>query len=143
MPTIEGKQIVYESFNHAFRELHYLKFQVVYDKDDLTNILAVSEDNKHRFLLEQKRILPMDIHSMNAEDHAYLSKINEYKTEQVNKVIETSINDNKRVANVIGNNRVLNPTDFDEVKQKLMFTTNGQQKEGLQDAKGLKRIQKI
>lgn len=141
-PTIEGKQIVYDSFDPAFRELHYLKFQVVYDKDDLTNILAVSEDNKHRFLLEQKRILPMDIHSMSAEDHAYLSRINSYKKEQVNKVIETSINDNKRVAEVIGN-RLLNPSDFDEAKQKLMFTTKGQQKEALQDAKGLKRIQNI
>ncbi|MEJ7821970.1 MAG: hypothetical protein WKF85_06590 [Chitinophagaceae bacterium] len=142
VPTIEGKQIVYDSFDPAFRELHYLKFQVVYDKDDLTNILAISEDNKHRFLLGQKRILPMDIHSMNAEDHAYLSKINAYKKEQVNKVIESSINDNKRVAEVIGN-RLLNPTDFDEAKQKLMFTTKGQQKEALQDAKGLKRIQNI
>jgi len=40
-------------------------------------------------------------------------------------------------------NTSLNINDYDEATLKLMFTNRGQQKEALQDAKGLKKVQNV
>ena len=137
--TIGGEKIVYDSFDASFRANQHLKWQVIYDECDLSNILVISDDNKRRFVLESKRALPMDVHSMQPEDHIYRNRINNFNKERKEEIIQTYINDNETVAELIGNTP-LNINDFEEAALKLMFTTGGQQKEALQDAKGLKQV---
>lgn len=137
--TIGGEKIVYDSFDSNFRANQHLKWQVVYDECDLSSILVISEDNKRRFVLDSKRALPMDVHSMVPEDHAYRNRINNFNKERKEEIIQTYITDNETVAELIGNTP-LNLNDFDEAALKLMFTTGGQQKEAIQNAKGLKQV---
>lgn len=138
--SIDGEKLVYDSFEPAFRELQHEKWQIVYDECDLSCVLAITEDGKRRFVLDSKRALPMDVHSMTAEDHHYRAQINNFNKQQMNRVIETYVNDNAAVAEIMSSTP-LSLTDYDEASIKMMFTSNGQQKESLQDAKGLKRIQ--
>lgn len=140
--TIGGQKLVYDSFDPAFRSLQHLKWQVVYDECDLSSILVINEESKRRFVLDSKRALPMDIHSMNAEDHEYRSRITNFNKQRYEEIMQTYIGDNEAVAEIM-NNTPLNLNDFDEASLKLMFTTGGQQKEALQDAKGLKKIEHV
>lgn len=137
-PTIKGKHITYDSFEPAFRALHYINWKVIYDEFDLNKILVISEDDKHRFILEAKREIPMDRRSMKPEDHKYLSEVRNFNKTREQKIIETYITD----ANAISD--VFNTIQLDseaELALKGMFIYNGQQKETLQDAKGLKKFQ--
>jgi tRNA A37 threonylcarbamoyladenosine modification protein TsaB len=67
--------------------------------------------------------------------------VRNYNKDRREEVINTYIDDSKLVDDVI-NNTAFALNDFDEATLKLMFTHKGQQKEKLQDAKGLKATQK-
>lgn len=140
LPTINGTKLTYDTFDPKFRALHHLSWQVVYDDADLSSILAISEDNKHRFVLHQKRALPMAIHDMGQEDHNYLSEIKTFNKERANEVMEMYSRNDELVHEVM-QSTPLALDDYNEAAIKLMFTYSGQQKERLQDAKGLKKIQ--
>jgi hypothetical protein len=140
MPTIEGNQHIYDSFNPAFRALQHLNWQVVYDEYDLSNVVVVSEDGKHRFMLEEKRVLPMAVRSMESVDHEYLQKIRQFKKDREAEVIETYVKDSALVDEALSDTLQLNSEA--ELALKSMFTYKGQQKEALQDAKGLIALQK-
>lgn len=144
MPTIEGNQHIYDSFDPAFRALQHLNWQVMYDEYDLSCVLVVSEDGKHRFMLEEKRVLPMAVRSMEPADHEYLQKIRQFKKDREAEVIETYVKDSALVDEALSDTLQLNSEA--ELALKSMFTYKGQQKEALQDAKGLiaqqKKVQK-
>lgn len=142
LPTINGQKYTYDSFNPAFRAMNHLKWQVIYDETDLGSVLAISEDNKHRFLLDQKRELPMAIHDMVPEDHQYLSQVRSFNKARVQEVMDTYAKNDALVAETM-KTLPLNLNDYDEATLKLMFTYSGQQKERLQDAKGLKKVKQI
>jgi len=139
-PTIEGHKMFFDTFDKKFRALQHLEWQVIYDENDLSNILVVSKCNKHRFLLEQKRIVPMDIHSMVPEDHKYLSKTRNFNKEREQEIMQVYA-ENARITQETISKTPLSLDDDSEIDLKLMFTYNGQQKEKLQDAKGLKQVQ--
>lgn len=137
--TLKGNKLVFDSFDPAFRSLQHMNWKVVYDEHNLDTILAISEDDKHRFVLEQKRSLPMDVRSMTEEDHSYLSNVRHFNKEREQKVIQTYIDDAILVDDVLKNTLEIDADT--ELALKGMFTYNGQQKERLQDAKGLKKQQ--
>lgn len=139
LPTINGTRYTYDCFDPAFRAMNHLKWQVIYDETDLSSVLAISEDNKHRFVLEQKRELPMAVHDMVPEDHKYLSRVNQFKKERVEEIMDIYAKNNAIVDDVM-KTLPLNLNDYDEAALKLMFTYSGQQKNRLQDAKGLKKV---
>jgi len=142
LPTINGTKYFYDSFDPAFRAMAHLKWQVIYDETDLSSILAISEDNKHQFVLDRKRELPMAVHDMVPEDHQYLSKVNSFKKERVQEIMDTYAK-NDALVNDVMKTLPLELNDYDEAALKLMFTYSGQQKNRLQDAKGLKKVQAI
>lgn len=134
--SLNGNRMVYDSFNPQFRELQHYTWQVIYDENDLSAILAISSDGKYKFVLEEKHRLPMDVHSATAEDNNYRSRIHAFNNQQVEKVMQTYLDD----AVIIEEEMATMPLQLsnrDEATLKLLFSSNGQQKEGLQDAKGL------
>lgn len=140
IPTINGCKYTYDSFDPAFREMGNTKWQVIYDESDLSSILAISEDNKHQFLLNQKRELPMAVHDMEPEDHVYLKQVRDFNKARMQEVIDTYAKNDALVDEVM-KTLPLNLNDYDEAALKLMFTYSGQQKNRIQDARGLKKIQ--
>lgn len=138
--TIDGIKFTWDSFEPKFRANQHLDWQIIYDSNDMSQVLAINEDNRLQFLLDQKRALPMDIKSMSPEDHTHLAKIRGFNNQRREEIIQTYITD-AQAAEELVSSTPLNLTDFSEASMKLMFTNNGQQKEGLQDAKGLKKQQ--
>ena len=136
-PTINGEKLVFDSFDPAFRNNQHLKWQVIYDETDLSSVLVMSEDNKLRMVLNAKRALPMDIESMNADDHHYLSQVVNYKKERREEITQKYLEDATVVAELV-DGLPFELSNYNEAALKLMFTDHGQQKEGIQDAKGLK-----
>ncbi|HCN82507.1 MAG TPA: hypothetical protein DIT07_02650 [Sphingobacteriaceae bacterium] len=142
LPTINGTKYTYDSFDPAFRALRHLPFKVIYDETDLSQVLVMTEDNKHKFVLDQKRELPMAVHDMVPEDHQYLSQVKDFNKARVQEVMDTYAKNDALVDDVM-KTLPLNLNDYDEAALKLMFTYSGQQKNRLQDAKGLKKVQAI
>ena len=137
--SLGGEKITYDSFDPAFRALQFQKFRIMYDECDLDKVLAITEDEKRRFILERKRVLPMAVHDMQPADHDYRKQVTDFNKARVEEVLQTFEKDAAIVEEVMSNT-VLNLNDFNEVSLKMMFTNKGQQKERLQDAKGLKKI---
>ncbi|RYZ16068.1 MAG: hypothetical protein EOP49_52200 [Sphingobacteriales bacterium] len=126
--TLDGSKMTYESFDPAFRALQHMRWHLLVDDQNLSEVLAVSEDGKERFLLHSKHTIPMGVHSMEAQDHAYLKQIRDYNKDRKEEIIQTYISDGAIVQEVI-NNTPLALDDFNEAAIKLMFTKNGQQKD--------------
>ena len=138
--SIDGASYTYDSFEPAFRQHMHIDWMLYGDKNDLSKVLAVSPDEKMHFVLEQKRLIPMDIRSQQQEDRDYLQAISKFNKETVNGITELYASDAKRV-HEITQDMPWNVNDLQEAAMKGMFTIAGQQKEGIQDAKGLGKAQ--
>ncbi|MCQ2351293.1 MAG: hypothetical protein MJ003_04890 [Paludibacteraceae bacterium] len=87
-PTIEGVKKDYECFDIKFRQLSHIKWIVKYDPADTKQVLAVSEDGSHRFMLEEKYVQPMALAERKDGDAEQLARV-----AQFNKKLETHITD--------------------------------------------------
>jgi hypothetical protein len=141
-PTLCGVERVFDTFDPQFRALSHLKWHVHYDETNLNQVLAVSEDNKYRFMLERPVFVPMAIRDQNEEHFNYRNRVRAFNVNQEKEIINTYAEDSEIMMRLI-ENTPLSLDDHQEAALKLMFTNNGQQKEGLQNAKGLgKPVQK-
>ena len=77
-PRLEGKKRQYDCFDVRFREYAYLRWEVRYDADDMSHVLAVSEDGRHRFLLEEKYVQPMALADRKEGDAEQLQRVANY-----------------------------------------------------------------
>ncbi len=139
--TLDGRLMTFDSFEPAFRALQFsTRFKIIYDSCDFNQVLAITEDGKQKFLLHNKVTIGMGYKNTTPEQLEYHQQIKEFNSQRKEDIIQTYLLDDAIVEDIIANTP-LNLSNQDELDLKLMFTTNGQQKEALQDAKGLKRIQ--
>lgn len=89
--SIEGKRYDYESFDISFRELSYIKWMIMYDKEDLSKVLALSEDGVHRYILEKKHEQAMALADRKEGDAEALKKVNDF-----NKSLEGFVSERMR-----------------------------------------------
>lgn len=83
-----GEQHTYDSFDIEFRRHTDLRYNVKYDPDDLSEVLAVSEDGAYRFPLEEKYSQPMALGDRRAGDAGELERIKEFNRELRRYVVE-------------------------------------------------------
>jgi hypothetical protein len=138
---IAGMEYTYDSFDPAWRANMHLDWTLYGDEYDLSRVLAVSPDEKLRFVLEHKRLIPMDVRSSTAEDHTERARITGFNKEMAEQITELYGEDANRVRQIV-EDVCWNPNDMQQLAMKAMFTVQGQQKEGIQDAKGLGKVQK-
>lgn len=137
----KGQRMIYDSFDPAFRALQFTtNFQLVYDPEDLNQVLALTEDGKQRFLLHSKMKVGMGFKNTTPEQLEYHQQIRDFNTDRREEIMQQYIADDNTVMELVANTP-LSLTDNNEVALKTMLTFNGQQKERLQDAKGLKSTQ--
>ena len=80
--TIDGERIQYDSFDLMFREDAVSKRWIVrYDPQDLSRVLAVSTDEKKRYILEQKYVQPMALADRKEGDHEQLQRVFDFNRE--------------------------------------------------------------
>ncbi len=138
---VDNQEYTFDSFDPAFRQHFHIDWQIIGDKEDLRRVLAVSPDNKMRFLLEQKRELPMDIYSTTQEDADYRVRVKEYNEERMQEITDQYASDADTMRELVANTPGI-LSEENATALKLMLTVKGQQKDRLQDAKGLKQANK-
>lgn len=137
VPTIMGKKMAFDTFDIRFRELSHLRWQVQYDPNDLSTILAISEDNLYKFLLEAKYEQPMALADRIPGDSHQLQMVRDFNKLQQNNLSQKRIKNMRATKELMESIPVGSIDAQTEATLKAMFTIKGQQKELLQDAKKL------
>lgn len=134
---IDGIEYTFDSFDPSFRKHINEDWQIIADKDNLSEVLVVSADGKLRFVLHEKRQLAMDAYSTTEEDNEYRQRVKQFNKDRETEIINMYEQDASIVDEVM-KDIPLSLDNYNEAALKLMFTNGtGQQKEQLQDAKGL------
>lgn len=87
-PTLLGVKRDYDSFDLTFREHASEKWQVRFDPDDLTEVLAVNEDGSRRYMLREKYVQPMALAERREGDAEQLEAVRAF-----NKQLEQHVTD--------------------------------------------------
>lgn len=135
--VIDGQKITFDCFDPQFRKYLNTNWRIIADTNNLNEVLAISPDWKLQYVLERKMTVPLDIKSTTEEHYEYRSRVTAYNKKQRDEIINMYAED-ADIVNEIINNTPLALENHEEAALKLMLTTNGQQKEGIQDAKRLK-----
>jgi hypothetical protein len=131
-PTIGGIRRDYDCFDLSFRSHYSTKWEVLYDPDDLSRVLAVNEDQTLRYVLEEKYVQPMALKERQPGDSEQLQRIREYNKALETHVIETRAKSAELVRATIESNPQLEETTL----RKLLITdSKGQHKNRLGEAK--------
>lgn len=137
--TLEGEQMTFDSFDPAFRALQFTtKFKIIYDSCDYNNVLAITEDGKQKFVLHNKIKVGMGFKNTTPEQLQYHQQIRDFNADRKEEILQTYLMDDAIVEDILANTP-LNLSIDAEADLKLMFTMDGQQKERIQDAKGLRK----
>lgn len=104
-PTILGEKRDYDCFDMRFREYAGVRWRVKYDPDDLSEVLAVSDDGTLRFMLSEKYVQPMALADRKAGDAEQLARVQRFNEEVERYVVEQRRTANEHVERLIGDNR--------------------------------------
>ena len=73
-----GARHTYDCFDIQFRQYAHIRWNVLYDPDNLDRVLAVNDDGTLRFLLESKYVQPMALVERTEGDAAQLARIQQH-----------------------------------------------------------------
>jgi hypothetical protein len=131
-PTIFGMKRDYDCFDLSFRDHYSTRWEVCFDPEDLTRVLAVSEDQSLRYMMEEKYVQPMALKDRKPGDFAQLDRVRTYNKELESKVIETRA----KAAELVNRTLAENPALEETTLRKLLITdSRGQHKNRLGEAK--------
>ena len=123
-PTIGGIRRAYDCFDITFREHAGVRWEVRYDPLDLSHILAVSEDETLRYILEEKYVQPMALKERKPGDSDELQRVINHNKELTQGIIDKRA---KSAENVDGIRDILNEVNM---LHRLMITdSRGQHKD--------------
>lgn len=110
-PTLLGIKREYDTFDMTFREHAGEKWTVLYDPDDLGEVLAVNQDGTLRYMLTEKYVQPMALADRTEGDarelqkvHDFNDRLEEHVTEKLAEayhLTEELIKDNPQLGNVL------------------------------------------
>lgn len=124
--TIAGERVQYDSFDIQFREDAASKRWIIrYDPQDLEHVLAVSTDEKRRYILEQKYVQPMALADRKPGDHEQLQKVFAF-----NRELETHVANKASRADEVAMAIFSKNTELDNTLAKHIITdSRGQHKD--------------
>lgn len=126
--TINGVKRVYDSFDINFRTLDHIKWEIKYDSNDFSKVLAISDDCSYRFLMEQKHVQNMALVDRTEEDTLQLKRINDYNKNLEQKVIDYRAVTGECVRELLSKNR---KKELETLKKLLITDSQGQHKDEL------------
>lgn len=77
-PTLLGLKREYDTFDLTFRQHAGEKWRVLYDPNDLGEVLAINEDGTLRYMLTEKYVQPMALADRTAGDALELQKVHDF-----------------------------------------------------------------
>lgn len=130
--TIDGTKQVYDSFDLNFRKQGNQDWEILYDSQNITKVLAVSKDQKYRFMLERKHIQAMALDDRGADDSYQLKRVSDYNKNAIAYIT----NERQENAEVL-ENFFSNPMLSDTLAKHLLVDSRGQHK----DQKNIQRLE--
>lgn len=85
---IEGQKRQYDCFEPSFRVHNDVRWEIRYDRNDLSRVLAVNEDGSLRYMLEEKYVQPMALGDRRAGDAEQLQRVRDYNTKLIQEVVQ-------------------------------------------------------
>lgn len=124
-PTIGGVKRDFDCFDPNFRRHAHVRWAVKYDPQDLTKVLAVSEDGTMQFMLESKYVQPMALADRKQGDSEALQRIFDY-----NNKLEKQVADRMAAVSESAERLVLsNPNLRNTLAKSLIVNSLGQHKD--------------
>ena len=121
---IEGSKQVYDSYELEFRKQAHQDWNVLFDPQNIDQVLAVSADSKHRFLLERKYVQAMALDDRGENDAMELKRVHDY-----NKAAIQYITDERSENRDLLENLFENPLLSDTLAKHLIVDSRGQHKD--------------
>lgn len=121
---INGLKHTYDCFELDFRKQAHQNWTVLYDESNLSEVLAISSDQKHRFILQEKYVQSMAIAERSENDVEQLHKVKAYNQNAIQFITDTR-EDNANVLDQFFNQ---NPQLNDTLAKHLLVDSRGQHK---------------
>ncbi len=122
--TIENTIKNYDSFDLEFRKHAHVDWNIYYDTNDLTSVLATSPNGELRFFLDEKYIEPMALADRIDGDAKEGARINQYNKE----VLHYISDEREQNINTINNLITENPQIKDTLQKLIIPDQFGQHK---------------
>ena len=138
--TIEGEKHWFDSFDINFRHQAHQDWEILYDTNDLSQVLAVSADGSERFMLESKYIQPMAIADRVEGDTDKLKQINDFNKNVIDMIVDERANNHLLIEPLLEDPRL-----NDTMVKHLLTDSQGQHKnhkssQRLQAAKSAEKL---
>jgi hypothetical protein len=121
---IAGTKEVYDSYDLEFRKQAHQDWEILYDSENINQVLAVSSDKKYRFLLERKYIQAMALDDRGENDAMELKKVNDYNKIALQYITDERAENHNRLENLFEN-----PLLSDTLAKHLIVDSRGQHKD--------------
>ena len=135
--TINGVKRDYDSFDLSWRNHEDVRWEVRYDPQDLTQVMAVNEDESLRYLLTEKYVQPMALKDRKPGDSGKLQLVKDH-----NKQLEKQITD-LRAKNIEAITPILEMIPQLDTLSKLLLTDSKGQHKNNRNAGRTKKTQSI
>jgi CRISPR/Cas system CSM-associated protein Csm2 small subunit len=129
--TIDGLKYDYDCFDLTFRDHFSVKWEVRYDPDDLSRVLAVNEDETLRYMMEEKFVQPMALIERREGDFEQLQRVRDFNEQLEDKVTEFRAISGDNVRRLIEGR-----PELDTLKKFLITDNRGQHKDRRNDVRG-------
>lgn len=123
LPTINGVKHTYDCFDTNFRRHSTTKWNVIYDPDDMSRVLAVNEDQSLQFLMEEKYVQPMALKDRQHGDSDQLQRVREY-----NRKLEQEVTDFRTETQQQSDDFIRMLPQFETLKKLTITDSKGQHK---------------
>lgn len=121
-PTLLGVKRDYDCWDLGMREHGSERWSVLYDPDDLSEVLAVSEDGRWRYMLSEKHVQPMALADRQEGDAAALARVNAF-----NKQLEERVTERLGAA-WSSTEQLMEGSDSEVLRRLLIVDSRGQHK---------------
>lgn len=120
-----GERRTYDSFDLNFRKYSHIRWNIKYDPDNLSEVLAVSDEGDIRFLLEEKYVQPMALADRRPGDAEELQRVKDF-----NNALKTHILDfNGQAREIIQDSLMEHPDLHNPYINGILTDSRGQNKD--------------
>ena len=131
--TIYGQKHHYDCFDLEFRKYDHLNWQIRFNPEDLTRVLAYNEEHGLSFILEEKHQQAMALYDRTEEDAQRLAEVRQFNRSAKEVILDVQAEDTERVREMFETHKELEGS----IAKTLLTDSRGQHK----DRKNAKRLQ--
>ncbi len=126
LPTIKGQKRAYDCFDMSFRKHSSTRWQVMYDPNDMSEVLAINEDGSLQYVLEEKYVQPMALIDRKEGDAEELEKVQRFNKQLEEHITEQRAISGNETRQLFENNPHL--LQHETLKKLMIVDSEGQHK---------------